>query len=276
LRNGPVFFSDFILKHNVERFVSSAALGHGRPIWYYLEILPALLLPWTALLPLLTPPSLYREPRRAFLLAWAVWILVVFSLAANKLPGYILPALPALSTLFGLALDEESKAARVWLPAAALLLIAFPIAAAVLPAAIAVGLTHAPPPAFQWVWLLPAGVAILAWIAEARGKRLAAVFCVALGATAGTVYLKRTAGPELDRLATTRTLWNQIAGRQNDVCIESLERNWRYGLNYYSVEPLPDCNRQGKPLRIVQPPGAPPRLVRAVDRGVAIIVKSRI
>ena len=36
-----------------------------------------------------------RDPRKVFLLAWVVWGMVFFSMAANKLPAYILPLLPA-------------------------------------------------------------------------------------------------------------------------------------------------------------------------------------
>ena len=39
--------------------------------------------------------SEWRDPRRAFLLAWVLFGLVFFSAAANKLPGYVLPLLPA-------------------------------------------------------------------------------------------------------------------------------------------------------------------------------------
>jgi hypothetical protein len=37
-----------------------------------------------------------------------------------------------------------------------------------------------------------------------------------------------------------------------------MHRAWRYGLNYYSVEPLPDCETAPRALRIRQQPGVPP------------------
>jgi hypothetical protein len=32
-----------------------------------------------------------------------------------------------------------------------------------------------------------------------------------------------------------------MAPQAKDLCIEAANRGWRYGLNYYSVDPLPDC-----------------------------------
>jgi len=82
-----------------------------------------------------------------------------------------------------------------------------------------------------------------AWLLESRGRRLAAVLLIAAGAAAGTVYLKWAAAPELDRTVSARALWRQISGRAEEVCIDQIERSWRYGLNYYSGTPLPECSQ---------------------------------
>jgi len=251
---------DFFLVHNFERFTSNA-LMHEQPWWFYLPVLAGLLLPWFPLLLLAGRRAAYRDPRRLFLLAWVVWGMVFFTAAANKLPGYLLPLLPAAAALMGLALDEaEVEAAHVGplLACCGVLLVAFPMAARMLPAALAAGLSKAPLPAFQARWLLAGGVAAAAWLLESRARRLAAVLVIAAGATVGTVYLKRVAAPELDRTVSARALWRGISARADEVCIDQIERNWRYGLNYYSVAPLPDCSREVKPLRIRQSRGNPP------------------
>ena len=46
------------------------------------------------------------------------------------------------------------------------------------------------------------------------------------------VYLKTSAAPELERLASARPLWRQVAGRASQVCVGNLKRDLRYGLNY--------------------------------------------
>jgi 4-amino-4-deoxy-L-arabinose transferase-like glycosyltransferase len=262
LRNGNVFLHDFFLVHNVERFTSNA-LMHVQPWWFYLPVLAGLLLPWFPLLFLLGWRAAWRDPRRLYLLAWVVFGMVFFTAATNKLPGYLLPLLPAAAALMALALNEAEAAADAvyagpLLACCAVLLVAFPVAARMLPAALAAGLSKTPLPAFQASWLLAGCAAAAAWLLESRGRRLAAVLLIAVGAAAGTVYLKWAAAPELDRTVSARALWRQISGRADEVCIDQIERSWRYGLNYYSGTPLPECSQQPRPWWVRQSPGRPP------------------
>jgi 4-amino-4-deoxy-L-arabinose transferase-like glycosyltransferase len=273
LRNGRVFLHDFFLVHNFERFTSNALL-HVQPWWFYLPVLAGLLLPWFPLVFLLGRRAAFRDPRRLFLLAWVVFGMVFFTAATNKLPGYLLPLLPAVAALVGLVLDDadaEAKAAHAgpWLACCALLLVAFPMAARMLPAALAAGLSKAPLPAFEAMWLLAVGVAAAAWLLESRGRRLAAVVLIAAGATAGMVYVKRVAAPELDRTVSSRALWREISGRANGVCVDQIDRNWRYGLNYYSGTPLPECSGAARPWRVRQAPGQPPNLAAATPTAIS-------
>jgi hypothetical protein len=71
----------------------------------------------------------------------------------------------------------------------------------------------------------------------------------------GIGHLKTVATPELDRSVSARSLWRQIGGRAGDVCVDNVKRDWVYGLNYYSVVPLPDCAQQPKPLQVLPGPG---------------------
>jgi hypothetical protein len=126
-----------------------------------------------------------------------------------------------------------------------------------------------PLPAFQAVWLLPVGVAAAAWLLESRGRRLAAVLSIAAAAAAGAVYLKRVAAPELDRAVSARALWREISSRASEVCIDHIERSWRYGLNYYSGRPLPECADEVRPLWVRQSPGKPPNLAAASPAAIS-------
>jgi 4-amino-4-deoxy-L-arabinose transferase-like glycosyltransferase len=252
-RNGWPFIHDFFVVHTFGRFASEA-LAHGQPLWYYLPVLMAAMLPWTPLLGLLAARRNYGDARRQFLLGWFLFTLVFFSIMLNKLPGYILPAIPAAAALAGIAL-EEAKRARGWLAACALLLVVFPIVAQILPVALLSGLSRAPRPAFHPLWLAPAGVAVLAWVLESGGKRLAAVLTVAAGAALGITGLKASVLPELDRLASARGLWLQIGDRAGDVCLGNIKRDWVYGLNYYAGRALPACTDQEKPLQVASAPG---------------------
>jgi 4-amino-4-deoxy-L-arabinose transferase-like glycosyltransferase len=251
--NGWTFIHEFFVVHHFSR-VTSGALMHGRPMWFYLPVLLLGLLPWTPLLGLMARRRIYRDQRRAFLGVWVLVVLALFSISINKLPGYILPLLPAAAAVMALGLDEVANA-RVWLAACGGLLVAFPITAQVLPAAVLNGLSRAPRPQFQVVWLAVVVAALAAWLLEARGKRVAAVLAVAAGAALGIGYLKTVATPELDRNVSARGVWRQIGGRFGEVCIGDVKREWVYGLNYYSVTPLPDCAQQPRALQVLPGPG---------------------
>jgi 4-amino-4-deoxy-L-arabinose transferase-like glycosyltransferase len=252
-RNGWAFIHEFFVVHHFSR-VTSDALMHVQPVWFYLPVLVAGLLPWTPLLGLMANRTVYRDGQRVFLAVWVLVVLVLFSISVNKLPGYILPLLPAAAALMALALDEVPDA-RAWLAACAALLVAFPITAQILPAAVLNGLSRAPRPAFEVVWLAPVAVALLAWLLEARGKRVAAVLAVAAGAAVGIGYLKTLATPELDRSVSARGLWREIGGRADEVCIGNVKRDWEYGLNYYSITPLPDCDKVPRALQVLPAAG---------------------
>jgi hypothetical protein len=139
-----------------------------------------------------------------------------------------------------------------------LLLVSFPIAGRMLPGALLAGLSRTPLPAFNWMWLLPLPLAAAAWTLARSERRLAAVACVACGAALGVLYLKRDVMPEVDRVASARPLWQRLSAQADRACVEPIHRNWRYGLNYYSVVPLPDCPAASRPLHVFQAPGRPP------------------
>ncbi len=255
LHNGSLFINEFFWKHNVGRF-TSGELQHRQPFWFYLPALAVLFLPWSALGPLAFRNAWPLDRRRRFLLLWAIWPVVFFSISVNKLPGYILPAFPAWAALLAIGLAEIPKA-RVWLAIAALSTVAFAIAAPLVDIG---GLSRTAHPVFSLVWLVPLSVAAGAWLLDVRGKRLAAVSLIAIGAAAGIVYLKI----EMGRKAFARELWMKVESRAAQTCVARLERSWRYGLNYYSIKPLPDCAAQERAVQIVQTGNEPPE-IKTVD-----------
>ena len=107
-RHGWVFIDEFFVKHHFARYVSNR-YHHPQPFWFYLLIIPALMLPWSAFL----ASAVYGARRwqwrgddslsklRLFALAWLLFPLLFFSLSGSKLPGYILPALPGAALLAG-------------------------------------------------------------------------------------------------------------------------------------------------------------------------------
>ena len=274
-RNGSQFPYVFFWQQTFERFFSSA-LQHLQPWWFYVPVLLAGLLPWTPLLGLFAGRGLWKDRRRTFLLVWLVFGMIFFSAAANKLPGYVLPLLPAAAALMAVRLDEIRNPVP-WLAGSAALLIAFPIAAGILPQALARGLSRASWPSPNVWWLAPLAVAAVAAVLAVRGRQLAAAFTIAACATLGFAYLKVSAMPEVNRVASARELWTQVQNRADQVCVDSIPRDWRYGLNYYSVKPLPECSEQPKPLAIRQSPEHQPYVtpIALVDRSLPSVVTSR-
>lgn len=122
-RHGHAFIDGFILKHNVERF-SSAMEGHGGGLAYYLIAWPLLCLPWTPLMGAVMAQAraIWRDTFARFLLVWALWVLVFFSLSGTKLPHYLLyGTAPMLWLMARSWLLHHQAARRVWLVWLALL-----------------------------------------------------------------------------------------------------------------------------------------------------------
>jgi 4-amino-4-deoxy-L-arabinose transferase-like glycosyltransferase len=104
-RRNPDFFGIFIIEHNFKRFLTPE-FQHIQPFWFYGAVLLIALLPWTALAVwslIVRSVRLWTfkrlSPTSFFFLTWALFCLVFFSVSRSKLPGYILPAIPAIVML---------------------------------------------------------------------------------------------------------------------------------------------------------------------------------
>jgi 4-amino-4-deoxy-L-arabinose transferase-like glycosyltransferase len=240
-RNGAPFVQDLIWKQHFARFFTNE-LAHVRPFWFYVPVLAAVLFPWTPLAALLFRRQLYSQPSARFLLAWFAWGFLFFSCSRNKLPGYILPLLPAVVTLIGLALNdlpERSRLAALLLGGSAALLGFIPPVLDMLPQALASGLTNAPfhPAAIA----LTAGVVlatITGWIAYRRP--VAATGIIALSMTMCVGWAIWWTYPILDRTYSPRQYW--IDHALDIRCVPESNRSWQYGLDYYADRVFPDCN----------------------------------
>jgi 4-amino-4-deoxy-L-arabinose transferase-like glycosyltransferase len=122
MRN-PQFFREFILEHNLARF-STNLYHHPEPFWYYLPVLALALVPWVlfvayAFLKTVQVWWAERESSDAasdfelhlnvFACIWLVVPVIFFSLSRSKLPGYILPAVPAGAILLADYLRQRGE-----------------------------------------------------------------------------------------------------------------------------------------------------------------------
>jgi 4-amino-4-deoxy-L-arabinose transferase-like glycosyltransferase len=105
-RHGWSFIDEFFVQHHFARYVSNK-YHHPQPIYFYPVIILMLTLPWTPYLIIALSKVRSWEWRgtdslsivRIFSLAWLLFPVVFFSFSGSKLPGYVLPVLPAAALL---------------------------------------------------------------------------------------------------------------------------------------------------------------------------------
>ena len=108
-RHGWPFIDEFIVQHHFARYFSNK-YRHPGPVYFYLLCLIPLTLPWTVLIvDALAQIRFWKwrgtdplDKLRVFSLAWLLLPLALFSFSGSKLPGYIIPVLPATGLLAGL------------------------------------------------------------------------------------------------------------------------------------------------------------------------------
>jgi 4-amino-4-deoxy-L-arabinose transferase-like glycosyltransferase len=202
----------FVLKENFDRFQNPAD-GHRGAVYYHVALLLILFVPWTAFL-IPTVWNAVREARRPriaddldtaetdlpgkyrFLIVTVLAYLVFFSLAATKLPNYVLPLYPALAILTGRMLDRwrtgDVEFPR-WVMAtsvvglglvAVVLILGLLVAAGAIPIPITIKGFHPLPALRDYATLgaIPAFVAVVFGWLMLKGRRDQAVAVFAAGA----------------------------------------------------------------------------------------------
>jgi len=120
MKANPEFFDRFFIYEHYTRFTTKE-LGRYQPWYYFIPILLIGSLPWT----LLMFDSLSRAWRRGrqpgrlfnaerFLLIWAVFIYLFFTVSGSKLPSYLLPMFPAMALLMGSRIAVMRERTLLW------------------------------------------------------------------------------------------------------------------------------------------------------------------
>lgn len=113
IKHGWMFINEFFISHHFQRF-TTPKFHHPGPIYYFIPVILVGIFPWPAFLISAVSRLRLSERKSAepmLRLRWfcAMWILVplvFFSLSQSKLPGYILPVVPAAALLVGSELDR--------------------------------------------------------------------------------------------------------------------------------------------------------------------------
>ena len=250
IRN-PQFLRVFFLEHNLQRF-STNMFQHQQPFWYFIPVLVVSVLPWTVLVSV----ALFRAIRKLiqermqtsgtfelFLLLWGILPVVFFSLSESKLPGYILPAIPAFGLLLADYLWQKQKQARR-VPAAVVVVHCL-LNGTMLTGALLV-----------WYWISrvrPIPGAMIAAAIVGGSIALAMIVVILLRGIAtlrlmtmvpvvlGMAFLIKMGAPVMDAHLSSRTLAREISAMEPTpapVAVFGVKRDVDYGLNFYRNEQI--------------------------------------
>ncbi len=260
IRN-PDFLRVFIVEHNFKRFLTPE-FQHNQPFWFYAEILLLAFLPWTPALlwACVTGIRWLGQKERlgamsCFLLSWVGFCFVFFTISRSKLPGYILPAIPAIGLLLVRAITKFGVARR-WsfsmtslLPGIALAVLFFALFSRddqILKKAVAYT------PAIELAVAALGAANILLAVAFLFRRRnfaiVAGVVPVLVGLFVIDIALRHTP----ISMESSRYIADQIRADEiplNALRIAGVKRATLYGLNFYLHTNLRDLN--GTPTREV-------------------------
>jgi len=253
-RANPEFFRTFFLQHNVERF-STNLYHHAQPFWYYLPVALLALVPWTVFVivalvdavrdwrfSVRQPPG--AEDLRTYLTVWFLLPIAFFSLSQSKLPGYILPAIPAGTILlanFVWRREQEAEQPSAWLAMLHVLLSAAMLVAAlivpfkllklalprnVIIVAAALGVTAI---VALWFSMRMQGYRVLRFITLVP---VVIAFALLLRGTAPIVNLLQSARP------VEAAIHESVLGQIPSIAVYDVPPSVRYGLGFYLNQPI--------------------------------------
>lgn len=253
----PEFFREFIVEHNLGRF-SKNLYHHTEPFWYYLPVTLLALLPWTVFTisafvqsitkwwssRKLTDDSRDRLGTQfcIFAYCWLVVPVVFFSISQSKLPGYVLPAIPAGALLLADYLKQhlqnsDEYRTPVWLVILHSLSAAAPIVPALLIAYLI--MQHRLPGgqpiliALAIAFVLCGGIALT--LVRKNGLRmLRFVTLIPVVLTVGAVL--KLGSVAIDQTLSARPLAQEIADIETHplpLAVYHVSRELEYGLTFY-------------------------------------------
>jgi len=250
-RRNPEFFRVFILQHNLARFGTNL-YHHPEPFWYYAPVVLLGLIPWTVFVAASMTETIrvwWAERREmlgsedalnAFLVIWIAVPLLFFSISQSKLPGYIVPALPAGTLL--LAEYVRRRITDGERPNTFLIVLHSMVAAAPIVPALMIQyivLQHRLPwgkaaaISFTFAAVLAIGIAITLRTKVGFG---ALRFITLVPVVLAVAAILRLGTPALDSILSVRPLANEISHLENkplQLAVSGVSRETEYGLAFY-------------------------------------------
>jgi len=247
----PQFLRVFILQHNLARY-STDAFRHRQPFWYFIPVIILGLLPWS----LLAIAGAVRSLRdwlhsqtpeisdlQLFLFLWGLLPVLFFSISQSKLPGYVLPAVPAFGMLAANWIAQQSSAGEK--PHFWLLALHSAISGMLLGGVLLVNysLLHIKPGSLAaWVAGTAAALTFVAIMVSVRvsGVRLLR-FVTLLPLVLGLGFVVRYAAPTIDSRLSARPVEREIATietTRSTLAVFEVSRQLEFGLTFYRNQPV--------------------------------------
>ena len=273
----PEFFRVFVLEHNLARFGTNL-YHHPQPFWFYIPVVALGLVPWvvfTAASTLETIRGWWSEGSAmfesgdalsAFLVIWLAVPVLFFSISQSKLPGYILPALPAGTLLVAEYLRrhiDDEDGPPLWL----VILHAIVAAAPVVPALMIVYLItqHRLPwgkgteIAIAVALILAGGIALT--LRSKLGLRMLR-FVTLIPVVVAVGALLKIGAVHADEVLSARPLAKQLAQMETKplpVAVFGTRRETEFGLAFYRNQVIPRYEMRNIPFEehlVVAPSGS--------------------
>ena len=247
----PQFFREFILEHNLARF-STNLYHHPEPFWYYFPIILLALIPWIVFVAVAFSQSIriwwteriaerdFESQFRIFAALWLIAPVLFFSISRSKLPGYILPAMPAGAVLLAdylrQQLDQQTPLSK-WAAVAHAIVASTPIVPAIL---IGYIVSEHRLPAGRPAWIAIAVALILVvgttltLIGRMQWRMLRFVTLIPVVLSVAAV-LKLGTGA-IDQTLSTRPLANELASVETHklpLAVCGTSREVEFGLAFY-------------------------------------------
>lgn len=250
----PQFFREFILQHNLARF-SSDLYHHPEPFWFFIPVTALALLPWIVYLSAalveiarvwwaeLSSKSVpdFDFQFNVFAACWLLAPVAFFSASRSKLPGYILPAIPAGAVLLAEYLrrraEQEDQSPARLLAVLHALVAAAPVVPALL---IAYLVTQHHMPAGRPV-LVALGICFVLCVAIAvtlvgRSKLRMLRFVTLIPVVLAVAAVLRLGSGSLDATLSARPLavaLAQVETQHLPLAVFGVRRELEYGLAFY-------------------------------------------
>ena len=261
----PQFFHTFFIEHNLERFGTNL-YQHKQPFWFYVPVFLLGMLPWTVF----TVTALVEAIRKGiqtikrsdddnqerdwlqlFLLLWTVVPIVFFSISRSKLPGYILPAVPAAALLTADYIHRGLNVLARWRVAAHAVLCGAILGAALLASWFM--LRQYPPRNLQmWAVVTTVAIALIVFLLVRQNGLRALHFATLVPVILAVGFLLRPSAHALDLATSARTVNAQLESfgiPAHSLAVFNVKREVEYGLNFYRNAPVSRYERDGVPAR---------------------------